>query len=523
MLCAEGGVAMTAIDEQGARQWRNEHRTMTVRSRRTADVSETGGDLVATLQQRRQVLGQFVQSLAKADRPACTTGSGWSQSRLYPDRSSLVLTDGDQAQWEVPAAAFLPEERAGAASFVLATGGTKVDRLMQWLGARGRSLRTAGSHKGQSIAGMAGTGSHGSMLGETGFEEHVKGILLSTGPGRAVWLADPARPVLDPAWVSQFAEIGDPAHFHHALLHLGGLGYVSALLIEGRETFWLETARRIAPLPQATLQAIAGGNHAAILDGWHEGRDLAFVELTLDPRKGLSREIMQTVHVHTSAPPPGLKSMHHVPDHPLSMLRAALNEGVTEAKDLGLKLNLINVPDLTYRDFKPTSGLEGPFTLDKLTAVWKPHRLLIFRIDVYNAAIGVRLADLPAALEAGFAIARRFRPHFVYTVRFARQSPASLSILRHEQNAVINLDGLGKKFFLGSDADKAARAFTAELRKRGIAYAMHWGKDAPSTKTKILADYPDAVTGWKRARAALLDPATAAAFVSPALRNWGLV
>ena len=73
------------------------------------------------------------------------------------------------------------------------------------------------------------------------------------------------------------------------------------------------------------------------------------------------------------------------------------------------------------------------------------------------------------------------------------------------------------------DADKAARAFTAELTRRGIGHAMHWGKDAPSSKAKILADYPDAVAGWKHARAALLDAPTAAVFVSPALRGWGLV
>ena len=511
---------MTGIVEQGGQSWRNEHRTFRVQAQRTIRVEEgQSSDLVAVLKQRRTVLGQFVQRLAQAAQPACLTGTGWSQSPLYSSRSSLVLSDRDQALWEVPTTAFLPAERAGAANFVLATGGTKVDHLMRWLAARSRSLRTAGSHKGQSVAGMAGTGSHGSMLGQTGFEEHIRGMLISTGPGRAVWLADGTRPVLDPAWVGQFAEIGDPALFPHALLHLGGLGYISALLIEGVETFWLETARRVAPLTRTTLGAMAAGNHAAILDGWHQGRDLAFVELTMDPRKGLAREVMQTVHVRAA---PGLEAVTGaVPEHPLGMLRVALNEIDPAAE--GINLNPINVPDLTYRDFKPTAGLEGPFTLEQLTAEWKPHTLLGLRINVYNAAIAVALADLPAALEAGFAIAQNFRPHFVYTVRFAQRSPASLSILRHAENAVINIDGLEKKFLLGSDADKAARAFTAELTRRGIGHAMHWGKDAPSSKAKILADYPDAVAGWKRARAALLDAPTAAAFVSPALRGWGLV
>lgn len=510
---------MTQVAGSAGRSWRNEHRTFRVQSRRTMRVTQEGGAaLVAILQERRHVLGQAIQSLAQTGDPLCLTGSGWSQSNLYPDASNLVQTDADKGLWALPPEALLPQERAGAGNLVLAAGGTKIVDLMQWLDQRGKSLRTAGSHKGQSVAGMLATGSHGSMIGQTGFEGHVRGLLLSTGPDRAVWLADGRRPVLDPAWVGQFAEIGDPALFPHALLHLGGLGYVSAVLLEGVDRFGLQTARRIAPLSPATLQAMAQGNHSAILDGWHPDRDLALVELTLDPRKGLTREVMQTVHVHAPPPPSGTaKGMP--PEHPLSLLRSALNEGEPEAK----ALNLIDVPDLTYRDFKPTTGLEAPSTLEELTAVWTPHELLGFRVDVYNAAIAVALADLPAALEAGVAIAQAFRPHFVYTVRFATRSPASLSILRAAENAVINIDGLGKKFLLGSDADNAAPAFAAELARRGIRYAMHWGKDAPSPASKIAADYPAALAGWKGARAALLSPDIAPTFTSPALRAWGLV
>lgn len=510
---------MTQSDNAEGGVWRAEHRTFTVRPRRTIPVAVPAhGSLLEILQYRRTALGALIADLAQHNDPLCVTGSGWSQSPLYADGSTLVETDRDEGLWAVPEDALQPAERAGSSNLVLVAGGTKIAALMQSLDSRGKSLRTAGSHNGQSVAGMLATGSHGSMLGETGFEGQIRGLLLSTGPDRAVWLADAARPMLLPEWVSQFAEIGDPAHFPHALLHLGGLGYVSAVLIEATDRFGLQAARRIAPIAPSAFDAIAAGDYAPLLAGWVDGREPAFIELTLDPRKGLTREVMQTVYVKAPAPPKAAL-LAEVGDDTLALMQAALTREPIHEKGI----NLINVPDLTFAEFKPSNGLEAPSTLTQLTRKWAPHRLMGIRVDTYNAAIGVAQADLPAALAAGVASAANYRPHFVYTLRFARRSPASLSILRAADNAIINVDGMTKKFVLGSDSDRGARAFTAELRQRGIGYAMHWGKDALSDAAKLMADNPAAVTGWKKARAALLPPDIAPVFTSPALEHWGLV
>ena len=234
------------IERKRGGPWVNEHRSIFKFMRRTVEIHEDAADYVASvLAQRRDAMGELIDYEAKRDRELCVTGSGWSQSKLFHGLSSHVTTDGDEGIWPVPDEAFLDgvEHRR---RYVLVTGGTKIHRLMDWLGRPGRdlSLRTAGSHKGQSVAGMIATGSHGSTLDETGCETHVRGMVLSTGKGEAIWLGDPDKPVLKHDWIERFATPGDPAHFAAARVHLGGIGFVSAYLIEAVEEFYCGLVKR---------------------------------------------------------------------------------------------------------------------------------------------------------------------------------------------------------------------------------------------------------------------------------------
>lgn len=519
---------MTELTRGGTRKWRNEHRSLSYWMDRTVAIAQIAGpDCVADLQRRRSVLGALIADEVERGNPLAVTGSSWSQSPLIARGATWIGTEDDQAIWELPADAFhggIENSRR----YVLVAGGTKIATLMDWLDPQGLSLRTAGSHKGQSVAGMLATGSHGSMLGRSGFECHVKALLLATGRDEAQWLA--AEPVLHDDFVSRFATIADPALFAPALVHLGGMGLVSAVLIKAEDAFTLGRIKRARVLPSVWAQSCAAGDFAAATG---EERNPAYYEVTLDPFRGPDHEALETLwYRNDGAPlaPMADPEERHILDIIGENLTKAYAARIAKGPSEGMIDQwLIDVPEMTWEDFKEHETADEPdatYRLSQLVAAWKPHMLYdLLRIDVYNAAFAVPLERLPETLEIAFALGRGDDPKldhdFVYTVRFAERSPAAMGFLRFERNAVINIDGLTKRFILGSDADDAAQELTRRFEEAGLPFSMHWGKDAPSDAAKVSRDFGSAARAYRDARAALLGD-KARLFASPALAAWGL-
>lgn len=533
--------SMTQIARGAGRDWVNEHRTHSGRMEQVATLSQSAGeDLAGDLARRREVLGNFIEQERVDGHAVCVTGSSWSQSLLHQTGGTWLDTEGDAAIWNVPDQAFRPGV-AGRNRYVMVAGGTKVKDLLSWLDADPRrlSLATAGSHKGQSVAGMLATGSHGSMLDRCGFECHVAGMLISTGKGAAQWLA--AEPVLRDDYVTGFAAIGDPAHFPAALVHLGGMGVVSALLLKLEDDFRLGRIKRTRVLPQEWAKQCAAGDFTAAVGA---GRDPAFYEVTLDPFRGAGHEVLETIWFRNDSAKLAASALRApasvlAPDgrHVMDVMSEATdrhmagqlaNPAVAQLLVNQPEALFIDVPKITWDDFKKSELAHEPdatYRLSQLVGDWKPHQLGGIRIEVYNAAFAVPLERLPDALAIGFKLgseAWRLAHDYVFTVRFARRSNAAMGFLRFENNAIINIDGLAKNFPLGSTSHKAALELARRFETAKLPFAMHWGKDAPSDATKIARDFGTAVAAWQAARADLLGD-RAPLFRSPALEHWGLV
>ena len=536
---------MTQIKKRYGGPWMNEHRSIAKLHRRKAELhEESGDDLARALADRGRALRQFVKSEADLDRELCVTGSGWSQSDLFHNFSTHMTTDHDHAIWALPDEAFR-DGVEGRHRYVMVTGGTKVHRLMDWLGTSGRdlSLRTAGSHKGQSIAGIVGTGSHGSTLEETGCETHVRGMILCRGKGRDVWLGAPGHNVLKDDWVEKFASVGDSAMFDDALVHLGGMGFVSAYLIEAVDEFYCGLVKRTRVLPDDWFDLVAQGRFADAVGDIAQGEDPHYYELTFDPFDGLGHEVCETLWFGFQADEKPSQLGEQVTHTTLEAISKRSAKGLIDvtknkevednplpAEDLeGRIRDLIDVPQQIFDDFRKNACDERdtPRTLAQLTAEWHPHRLMNIRVDVYNAALAVPRERLGEVMQIAMDMAegegniRQFSKDFVYTVRFAKKSPATMGFLRFDDNAIINIDGLPKNFILGTDAPLAAERLQHLLKKAEIPFSMHWGKDAQLNAKAIRAQYGTKVDRYRATREALLEE-HAEVFISPALEQWGL-
>lgn len=542
---------MEIIEIEGG-EWLDEHRTRDRRAVRTFKLKGSATrNLAADLAQRTQKLGALLDRLAVQGHPVTITGSAWSQSDLFASPAVRIDTAQDTAIWDIPSAALGSQFTGNAQHFIMASGGARLKDIMQFLDERGLSFRTAGSHNGQSIAGAIATGTHGSLLGEMGLETHIRGLLFVAGSGASHWIADPDCPVLGEDFVARFATQADPGLFTDTVIHLGGLGYLAAVLIEAVPRFGLSWKKALAPLAHGWWDAVAKADYASAAAPVIGGRQPAFYELTFDPNRRLDEAVMQTIYWHDELPTeypraPGPAPRHECVRDTLDVVADAINgfsaymvashadmddEG-DDSEDgifsFARRLRLLDIAGMTFDDFaeeiaqKPTS--QRPESLLALTGNWQPRDVLGIRIDTFNAALGVPVADLRRTLEIGISIASKWRKHFVLTVRFATKSRASMSFLRFDDTAIINIDGLTRAGIAGwiSHSDEFSRDFTNALEDAGIAFSMHWGKDIPSRAEKITADFGDAAIRYKAARAALVPAPVRDILCPPQLKAWGL-
>ncbi|MGB3472367.1 MAG: hypothetical protein WBA51_16255 [Erythrobacter sp.] len=556
---------MTQIVEIDGSDWLDEHRTCDRTALRVIKVkAETTGDLGDDLAERSATIGAMMDDLCQQPEPLAITGSAWSQSDLFASPAIRIDTGLDRAVWEVPPSAFAPGFTGDPARFVFATGGAKLSEIMEFLDQKGLSFRTAGSHKGQSIAGAIATGTHGSLLEETGLERHIRGVLFVNGADNAHWLEDPECPALSPQFVSRFAGATHHDLFKDAVIHLGGMGYCAGVLIEAIPRFGLSWAKQATPLPAGWWDAVQSGDFASAAAGLTGGRAPAFYELTFDPNANLDEDVMQTVYWRDDLPakddptrdsaaaqseePEARDTLDILADQLNAFSGAMVSARTSEPEDndeqddradplgflnlgflgLGGPIRLLNIAEMIFDDFRESVAKQpastSPKSLLALTSDWKPRSVFGIRIDTFNAAICVPVSQLRQTLEIGAQIAPRFRKHFVYTVRFARKSSASMSFLRFETCAIINIDGLTRAGIAGwiSHSDEASRAFTDALEDAGVDFSMHWGKDIPSNRAKIAADFQSAAERWKTARETLVPDSLRERLNSPMLRHWGL-
>ncbi|MDJ0979013.1 MAG: hypothetical protein QNI87_10825 [Erythrobacter sp.] len=543
---------MQIIEIDGG-DWLDEHRTCDRRALRVFKVKAgPAGALGEDLVRRTATLGALMDDLASQPHPVAITGSAWSQADLFASPGVRIDTALDRAVWPVPADALVPEAESQAERFVMASGGAKLEDIMRFLDARGLSFRTAGSHKGQSIAGAIATGTHGSLLGEMGLETHVRGLLFVSGSDAKHWIADPQCPVLSEAFIRTFATPADPTLFDDTLVHLGGLGYCAAVLLEAVPRFGLSWKKALAPLAPQWWDAVGQAQYARAAEALTGPNPPAFYEITFDPNKGLDEEVMQTLYWREDLP----QGYAAAPDPPappetrdaLDLLVDGINAfsarmvASRSAKDdsdddldeedalfsFGRRLRLLDIAKMIFGDFreeveaKPVS--DRPESLLALTGDWKPREVLGIRVDTFNAALAVPVSELKRALEIGNRVAAKWRKHFVFTVRFAVKSRASLSFLRFKDTAIVNIDGLTRAGIAGwiSHSDEFARDFTDALEQAGVPFSMHWGKDIPSDAAKIAADFGEAAVRYRAARAALVPEGLRARLCPPALERWGL-
>jgi hypothetical protein len=333
---------------------------------------------------------------------------------------------------------------------------------------------------------------------------------LVTGPDRSVWL-EPA-PMLARDFTRGFADehVTDAALFDAALVHLGGMGFVNAVLLDVAPAFLLGIVQRKAILPWAAIDELQTGDFAAFAArlGFPEPY---FVQVILNPfnpgRKALVRLLVPVEPEITEAAVLDiLRGLFEL--DPLNVLG-----GVIAALPPGKRGEIVAI---LMRAAYPTMPREGEPLAGVPWGVTTPDHRAIG--DLYSTGIAIERGRLREALDVMLPAFRKDGGgDTVCTLRFVARSPGALAVTRWEHNVVVDFDGLR------TDASRAAygRVLKA-LDDAGIPSRQHWGKLSLLDAARVRRDHGDAaVDTYRAARERLLGPATGV-FRSKALIDWGL-
>lgn len=518
----------------GSGSWTHHHRPVT---RHGADrralravpegAVEPGAFFAETAARLRDLLGEVQEGSISA----LTVGATWSFGDLLADAGVILEMRPSSAVFAVEPDQVVDAD-SEAARMVLASGGTSIRQLNRFLESNGLSLITSGAHDEQTIAGAMATGAHGSVVGFGSFGNQVRGVHLVTGPGRSLWIERGPNPILDPDYALRFADavIHEVDAFEAAVVHLGGLGIVNAVLLEVAPAYRMQVVKRERVIRREWLMDLQEGRFAAFAKRvWPEGDRVPYhVEVILNPFAPyagfapLARPALITLYFKDETVP--------------SATPAAADYGpaddVLNLLARGLPAELLPPPFLIPEavammfDAEPRPG-EAPRLKSWGQANGAHERPNIGGIDfdLYNAAYALPRKRLTYALDTMLkAFMENSGGHLVFTLRFVSNACGLLAFTRFPETVVINLDGMRTPH-----STTAARNVALSLERENIPFSQHWGKMGAITPNRFMRDYgrpddPLSLAGrWRAARRRLLPTEMLPLLGNEALRNWGLM
>lgn len=513
--------------------WTNYHRTFVdVPLDQWAFLPAGGTPLTTYLKEAADDQGQLLDRLSRDNASLRLIGSGWSFSVILGGGSALLRTATKDH-----VARLEPSELASGAQsrrLVLASAGTSVADVNRFLEPLA-SLITSGAHDGQRLGGMIGTGTHGSVLEAGAFQDQVRGIHLVTGPGRSVWIERGPDPLLLESYVKRFADRVelDEDLFDAALVHLGGLGIVNAVLLEVAEGYMLDVVRRRVPITTAQVDALAAGRFEEFARSiWADAdKPPHYVEVILNPYRPVegwgtssASDALVTMYFMIKAQVPLV-----IAPEPANDALNLLARGWSQTPDA----NLLEPGEVAYhavsRAFTETPQAGRPLdrkTWGQANGYHEKLTVLCKEIDLYNAAYAVDRRSLTSTLQRMFAaFGQQASAPVVATLRFVKKSRGHLAFTCFDKTAVINFDGIRS----GGFADAAMRRVALALEQNGIDFTQHWGKQGAITRSRFQAGFGDPTDAksnagrWRTARHRLLNDETMRRVITNrALIEWGL-
>lgn len=496
------------------------------------------------------------------------TGRGWSFSALIGAPVSQLVCDGLAGT-----AALEPSDQDPACTIAcdriaLTSGGTRLRELVTWAETRSLTIRTSGTHLGVTIAGAAGTASHGSRLCYGGIQDMVVGMHLIVSDDEHVWIERESCPILGKQGLAQLTVPGatlrlvrDDDQFEDALVHLGAMGIVNGVAVELVPNATFALLRRLDKLDADWLADIAKGAFDKIAARLHCPVEPEFYEITLNPHEPFGDDathMMYLPRTSESLLPPEKADVVHASDaigqlgewlvkaHTVKRVEAAafvpdpVDPTPSVTRTLRFLLKNADSAFAFYRGlggFEPNVGVFDPDDPARDGHYWSGLHSDEITGNIpgalYNASYAIPLDHVARAIPAICKAVEALAPSFVFSLRFVTKPAGTLAFTRFDHNAVIEIDGLSPLIcklavaqippelpdrdemlealaLLAQTLEKGATLVREALQDLKIPFSMHWAKLGPLDKAKVYADFghpndqESLIRRWRCTRDALL-------------------
>ncbi|MEA3044355.1 MAG: hypothetical protein QOH47_2193 [Sphingomonadales bacterium] len=436
-------------------------------------------------------------------------GSRWSFSEIAAARDGWALqTSSLNHDFIVNKGVVAPEYGGDAKELVFVQAGTSVAEINLKIEKpeRRRSLRTMGASNGQTIAGLIGTGAHGSAIDLGAAEGEVLGLQLLTGT-RNLWLEHPDRPVMTKSFATMLGaeRVRDKLLFRAALVSLGALGIVHSVLLRTVDIYLLRSFLRKMEL--AKIEPAMNAVDFAGVDLPDPAKRPYFFQAVINPDPAEKIAYVTTRYKEdcpvTYKADPSLTSGYEAGND----LPALFSKLVTLAPKLTPALVKLAMSQqlAPFEDKLKTPGETYTYTSSKPGSTGAATAVPANRLSEALAIMGTAFKTVPGA-PATFAC------------RFATASPGLLSFVQYERTCIIDIDGVENP-----KTRQVIEAARTALDQAKFPYAAHWGKLNNLTKARVRASYGDKVDDWNKARSQLLPtPQERFVFSSDLLAGAGL-
>lgn len=458
-----------------------------------------------------------LQSIIKDARDAGARmrvlGSRWSFSDIMIPGGEWILETDQLGYWfDVATTDLEPHSTLSADELHFVQGGRKISEINNVLEKRNRrrSLRTSGASNGQTIAGAIGTGTHGSAIGIGGMESQVVGIQLLSAD-RNLWL-EPAKKS-EHVMNARFAEklgaelIRDDLLFHAALVSLGALGIVHAVMLKTTGRFKLNSS--LVHVPYEKVRRAMTTLDFTDCGCPDTSRPPYFFQVVTDPAQ--PQKTYATFRYKELC----------APDYEPKYDRATGYATGTDMPALiGRALELIPVMRNLAVGFVAKSEMgETHQAPEEYQTHGETYNFTTAKSGVAGAAFGVPVAQATKALELAQAAFREVpEAPIIHACRYVCKSTALLGWTRYDPTCVIDIDGVE-----GSSTDEVIARTADHFEAAGMPFTMHWGKINKLDSERVRRAYGGGIDHWENARKQLLpDASERKVFSSPTTDRYGL-
>ncbi|MEO9633764.1 MAG: FAD-binding protein [Parasphingorhabdus sp.] len=504
---------MARVVKLGQQVWTNYHKTAACNLKDRIEL--VNGEQTNGRDYLKSVAETVLALLREAKQyqiPVRPIGAGWSPSPInVVEDGWLVETLRLNRTFKLSAKDLHDDCDDDVESLLLVQAGATVDEVYESAEEIGRSLRTGGASNGQSFAGACATGTHGSVWQQGGIQDHVRAVQLVT-PERILWIA-PKKAVLSDDFIAQTGSeiIRDDRIFAAAQLHVGAMGFVTAMLIETDPIYMVQNIQKATKISREHIDWLSRGEFQRFSKEFGLNENPYFQQVILNPfdpfgNNCLLRFLYKRPFDGSIPPPPA----------------GQMGAGYDALTLLG---NLITNSDL-FKGAIMQFAMEQGYPDDRdvndppAIATWgnttEEHAPIA---SLFNGSVTMDRNKLSEAFDLIINSFRQGGGATVVTIRFVHQAEGLLAPAHWPDNVVIDFDGPDVE-----SSHSGYKAVIEALDDAGIAFTRHWGKTNNLDERRVKRDYEQNFADWKWAQSQVMpDAADRQVFANEELVKLGLI